>query len=197
MIWERTLDLWFIKKKTHEICDALQSENNLLMNKVTILQKELSETEDFVNRLWSAHLKNSKKLDQVLIAFVLVSFPLYLRFESHWVWTILRASMPVKLEYYQIHVERVLYTGMRFIQYEWVHETAFALEGFLVWSLVPRFTNHNIIGTKWIFKNKFDEHDTIVWNKARLVAHGYTQVEGIEFDKTFSPIASLKSIQIF
>ena len=68
----------------------------------------------------------------------------------------------MKLEYYQIRVEGVLYTGMRFIQYEWVHETALALEGFLVWSLVPRLTNHNIIGTKWIFKNKFDEHGTIV-----------------------------------
>jgi hypothetical protein len=39
-----------------------------------------------------------------------------------------------------------------------------------VWTLVPRPKDHNIIGTKWIFKNKSDEHGTMVRNKARLVA---------------------------
>jgi hypothetical protein len=43
-----------------------------------------------------------------------------------------------------------------------------------VWTLVPRPGEHNIIGTKWIFKNKTDEHGTVVRNKARLVAQGYT-----------------------
>ena len=51
-----------------------------------------------------------------------------------------------------------------------------------VWYLVPRPKDTNVIGTKWIFKNKSDEHCVIVRNKARLVAQGYTQVEGIDFD---------------
>ena len=51
-----------------------------------------------------------------------------------------------------------------------------------------------MIGTKWIFKNKSDE--TVVRNKARLVAQGYTQVEGVDYDETFAPVARLESIRI-
>jgi hypothetical protein len=43
-----------------------------------------------------------------------------------------------------------------------------------VWTLVPQSVDHNIVGTKWIFKNKSDEHGTVIRNKARLVAQGYT-----------------------
>ena len=53
-----------------------------------------------------------------------------------------------------------------------------------------------MIGTKWIFKNKSDEHGTIIRNKSRLVAQGYTQVEGVDFDETFAPVARLESIRI-
>ncbi|CAM8939690.1 unnamed protein product [Rhodiola kirilowii] len=58
-----------------------------------------------------------------------------------------------------------------------------------VWDLVPRPDNVYVIGTKWIFKNKSDEHGNITRNKARLVAQGYTQIEGIDFDETFTPVA--------
>ena len=51
-----------------------------------------------------------------------------------------------------------------------------------------------MIGTKWIFKNKSDEHGTIIRNKSRLVAQGYIQVEGIDFDETL--VARLESIRI-
>ena len=54
----------------------------------------------------------------------------------------------------------------------------------------------NVIGTKWIFKNKQDEHGIVVRNKARLVAQGYSQVEGIDFGETFAPMARLESICI-
>ena len=43
-----------------------------------------------------------------------------------------------------------------------------------VWNLVPRPNDHSIIGTKWIFRNKMNEHSNIVRNKARLVAQGYS-----------------------
>jgi hypothetical protein len=66
-----------------------------------------------------------------------------------------------------------------------------------VWTLVPRPVEQNIIGTKWIFKNKTDEHGTMVRNKAHLVAQGYTQIEGVDFDETFAPVARLESIRIF
>ena len=53
-----------------------------------------------------------------------------------------------------------------------------------------------MIGTKWIFKNKSDEHGTVIRNKSRLVAQGYIQVEGVDFDETFAPVARLESIRI-
>ena len=56
-----------------------------------------------------------------------------------------------------------------------------------VWELVPRPTEeHNVIGTKWIFKNKQDANGVVVRNKARLVAQGYSQVEGIDYGETFT-----------
>src|ERR1044072_4074451 len=65
-----------------------------------------------------------------------------------------------------------------------------------VWKLVSRPEGINVIGTKWIFKNKSDESGTVTRNKARLVAQGYTQVEGIDFDETFAPVARLESIRL-
>jgi hypothetical protein len=65
-----------------------------------------------------------------------------------------------------------------------------------VWTLVPRPADHNVIGTKWIFKNKLDEHGIVIRNKAHLVAQGYTQIEGVDFDETFAPVSRLKSIRI-
>jgi hypothetical protein len=64
-----------------------------------------------------------------------------------------------------------------------------------VCSLVERPTL-NIVGTKWVFHNKQDEHGVVTRNKARIVAKGYSQVEGFDFDKTFALIARLESILI-
>jgi hypothetical protein len=53
-----------------------------------------------------------------------------------------------------------------------------------------------VVGTKWVFRNKQDEHGVVTKNKARLIAKGYSQVKGLEFDETYAPIAGLESICI-
>ena len=65
------------------------------------------------------------------------------------------------------------------------------------WELVPRTKGMNVIGTKWIFKNKFNEYSHVTRNKARLVCKGYGQVEGVDFEKTFVHVARLEAIRIF
>ncbi|KAL0561561.1 hypothetical protein IC582_001995 [Cucumis melo] len=65
-----------------------------------------------------------------------------------------------------------------------------------VWTLVPKPEGANIIGTKWIFKNKTDEVGCATKNKARLVVQGYAQVERVYFDETFAPISRLESINL-
>ena len=65
-----------------------------------------------------------------------------------------------------------------------------------VWTLVPSPSNHPIIGTKWVFRNKLNEDGKIVRNKARLVAQGYSQEEGIDYDETYAPVARLEAIRM-
>jgi hypothetical protein len=68
---------------------------------------------------------------------------------------------------------------------DWVNAMHEELNNFArkeVWELVKRPSDHNVIGTKWVFQNNQDENGVIVRNKARLVAKGYTQVEGLDFD---------------
>jgi hypothetical protein len=61
--------------------------------------------------------------------------------------------------------------------------------------LVPR-PNKNVVVTKWVFRNKQDEHGVVTRNKAQLVTEGYPQVEGLYFDETYAPVARLESICI-
>jgi hypothetical protein len=52
------------------------------------------------------------------------------------------------------------------------------------------------VGTKWVFRNKQDEHRVVTINKARLVAKGYVQVTGLDFEETFAHVVRLESIRI-
>jgi hypothetical protein len=54
----------------------------------------------------------------------------------------------------------------------------------------------NVVGIKWVFRNKQDEHEVITRNKIRLVAKDYSQVEGLDFNETFAPVARLESIRM-
>ncbi|GJY36742.1 retrovirus-related pol polyprotein from transposon TNT 1-94 [Tanacetum coccineum] len=65
-----------------------------------------------------------------------------------------------------------------------------------VWDLVPLPKNHSVIGTKWVYRNKLDKNGIVSRNKARLVAQGYNQQEGIDYDETYASVARLESIQI-
>ena len=65
-----------------------------------------------------------------------------------------------------------------------------------VWDLVPKPQHKNIIGTKWVFRNKLNEQGEVTRNKARLVAQGYSQQEGIDYTETFAPVARLEAIRL-
>nr|GEW54103.1 retrovirus-related Pol polyprotein from transposon TNT 1-94 [Tanacetum cinerariifolium] len=66
-----------------------------------------------------------------------------------------------------------------------------------VWELVDKPFGKNVIKLKWLWKNKKDEDQTVICNQARLVAKGYAQEEGIDFEESFAPIARLEAVQIF
>ena len=50
-------------------------------------------------------------------------------------------------------------------------------------SLVDKPNYHPVIGTKWVFRNKLDEHGIVIRNKARLVAKGYNEEKGIDYEE--------------
>ncbi|GJW24817.1 putative ribonuclease H-like domain-containing protein [Tanacetum coccineum] len=66
-----------------------------------------------------------------------------------------------------------------------------------VWILVDLPFGKKEIGTKWVFKNKRDERSIVVKNKARLVAQGFRQEEGIDYDEVFAPVARIETIRLF
>nr|GFA21298.1 hypothetical protein [Tanacetum cinerariifolium] len=83
---------------------------------------------------------------------------------------------------------------------DWVSAMQDELDQFArlkVWRLVPRPEGKTIIKTKWIFKNKKDKSSLVIRNKASLVAVGYSQQEGIDYDETFAPVARIEAIRLF
>ncbi|GJY09243.1 ribonuclease H-like domain-containing protein [Tanacetum coccineum] len=66
-----------------------------------------------------------------------------------------------------------------------------------VWTLVDLLHGKRAISTKWVYMNKKDERGIVIRNKARLVVHGYTQEEGIDYDKVFALVARIEAIRLF
>ncbi|GJR66897.1 putative ribonuclease H-like domain-containing protein [Tanacetum coccineum] len=66
-----------------------------------------------------------------------------------------------------------------------------------VWILVDLPHGAKVIGTKWVYRNKRDKRGVVVRNKARLVAQGHRQEEGIDYDEVFAPVARIEAIRLF
>nr|GEV83186.1 retrovirus-related Pol polyprotein from transposon TNT 1-94 [Tanacetum cinerariifolium] len=66
-----------------------------------------------------------------------------------------------------------------------------------VWELVDRPLCTNVINLKWRWKNKRNEENTVIQNKSRLVAKGYAQKEGVDFEESFAPVARLEAVRLF
>ncbi|GJS18411.1 uncharacterized mitochondrial protein-like protein [Tanacetum coccineum] len=64
-------------------------------------------------------------------------------------------------------------------------------------TLVELPNGKRAIGTNWVFRNKNDKRGIMIKNKARLVAQGYTQEEGINYDEVFAPVARIEAIRLF
>ena len=64
-----------------------------------------------------------------------------------------------------------------------------ALQKIDTWDLVPLPAYHKPIGSKWVFKLKYKSDGSLERHKAHMVAKGYTQIEGVDYQDTFSPIA--------
>jgi hypothetical protein len=69
-----------------------------------------------------------------------------------------------------------------------------AVEKNYTWELTDLSRGHNVITLKWVFKLKRDEAGAIIKHKARLVARGFMQREGINFDDTYAPVAQIEFV---
>ncbi|GJR94973.1 putative ribonuclease H-like domain-containing protein [Tanacetum coccineum] len=76
-------------------------------------------------------------------------------------------------------------------------KSAFSLRFRKVWTLSGLPYGKKAIGTKWVYRNKKDERGIVVRNKAKLVAQGYKQEEGIDYDEVFAPVARIEAIRLF
>ncbi|GJU31578.1 retrovirus-related pol polyprotein from transposon TNT 1-94 [Tanacetum coccineum] len=86
------------------------------------------------------------------------------------------------------------------VDHAWIEamqEELHQFERLNVWELVDRPYCQNVNNLKWLWKNKCDEENTVIHNKARLMAKGYWQEEGIDFEESFAPVARLEAVRIF
>ncbi|GJX34797.1 retrovirus-related pol polyprotein from transposon TNT 1-94 [Tanacetum coccineum] len=80
---------------------------------------------------------------------------------------------------------------------ESMQDELYQFERLQVWEVVPRPEGKNVIALKWLWKNKCDAENIVVWNKTLLVAKGYKQEEGIDFEESFALVARLEAVRMF
>nr|GEX21754.1 copia protein [Tanacetum cinerariifolium] len=78
-----------------------------------------------------------------------------------------------------------------------MQEELFQFKLLNVWTLVDLAHGKRAIRTKWVYRNKRDQRGIVVRNKARLVAQGHRQEEGIDYDGVFAPVARIEAIKLF
>nr|GEV14095.1 Gag-Pol polyprotein [Tanacetum cinerariifolium] len=83
------------------------------------------------------------------------------------------------------------------LEIESIQDGLHQFERLYVWELVPRPDGKNIIAVKWLWKNKSDTKNIVIQNKSCLVAKGYKQEEGIDFEESFAPVARLEAVWMF
>nr|GEY74797.1 retrovirus-related Pol polyprotein from transposon TNT 1-94 [Tanacetum cinerariifolium] len=66
-----------------------------------------------------------------------------------------------------------------------------------IWELIDGQLCKNVINMKWLWKNKRDEENTVIRNKSLLVAKGYAQKEGVDYEESFAPVARLEAVRLF
>ncbi len=64
-----------------------------------------------------------------------------------------------------------------------------------VWDVVPRPQDNSVVSSRWLYKVKKATNGSVEKHKVRFVARGFSQVEGIDYDETFAPVASYSSIR--
>nr|GFB93856.1 retrovirus-related Pol polyprotein from transposon TNT 1-94 [Tanacetum cinerariifolium] len=106
------------------------------------------------------------------------------------------AVIPQDVEADNIDIE-VAHMGNDSLFSEPIPEVTFAQSSSTVWELIPHPDKVMVITLKWIYKVKLDELGGILKYKARLVARGYRQEEGIDFEESFASVARLEAIRIF
>ncbi|GKA34063.1 retrovirus-related pol polyprotein from transposon TNT 1-94 [Tanacetum coccineum] len=80
---------------------------------------------------------------------------------------------------------------------EAIQEEIHRFDRLQVWELFDKPFGKIVIKIKWLWKNKKVEDQTVIRNKARLIAKGYAQEEGVDFEDSFAPVARLEAIRIF
>nr|GEZ56426.1 hypothetical protein [Tanacetum cinerariifolium] len=80
---------------------------------------------------------------------------------------------------------------------ESMQEELYQFDRLEVWELFDRPLCKNVINMKWLWKNKCDEENTVIRNKSRLVAKGYAQKEGVDFEESFAHVVRLEAVRLF